>query len=113
MDPDASGNGQTPINGEQEESSADTVARTWTIIGVGLCVAILVYLSIVARKAVDDELEEEQYGDSEERLAFLSPSSISNDSNLEAGASERVMTETGISGGGQVFLLTQPRQQTL
>lgn len=113
MDPDASGNGQTPINGEQEESSADTVARTWTIIGVGLCVAILVYLSIVARKAVDDELEEEQYGDSEERLAFLSSSSISHDSDLEAGASERVMTETSISNGGQVFLLTQPRQQTL
>ncbi|KAF7433232.1 hypothetical protein PC9H_005182 [Pleurotus ostreatus] len=113
VDPDASGNGQTPINGEQEESSADTVARTWTIIGVGLCVAILVYLSIVARKAVDDELEEEQYGDSEERLAFLSSSSISHDSDLEVGASERAMTETSISNGGQVFLLTQPRQQTL
>ncbi|KAJ3803066.1 hypothetical protein GGU11DRAFT_663066, partial [Lentinula aff. detonsa] len=55
---------------EKEESHADTMARMWTIFGIALCVAIFVYLSYVARKAVDEELED---GDDEESVAFLSP----------------------------------------
>ncbi|KAJ3741339.1 hypothetical protein DFH05DRAFT_1403428 [Lentinula detonsa] len=55
---------------ETEESHADTMARMWTIFGIALCVAIFVYLSYVARKAVDEELED---GDDEESVAFLSP----------------------------------------
>lgn len=45
-----------------------------TIAGVLLCVAIFCYLSYVARKAVDDELEDDHVfpRDSEETLAFLS-----------------------------------------
>lgn len=45
-----------------------------TIAGVVLCVAIFVYLSYVARKAVDEELEDDIVlpRDSEETMAFLS-----------------------------------------
>ena len=44
-----------------------------TIIGIVLCVAIFVYLSYVARRAVDDELEDDALSarDSEETAAFL------------------------------------------
>jgi len=56
----------------EDEDGANTVARMWTIIGVTLCVAIFVYLSYVARKAVDDELDDETIED-EEILAFLAP----------------------------------------
>lgn len=45
-----------------------------TIAGIALCVAIFVYLSYVARRAVDDELEDDALSarDSEETVAFLS-----------------------------------------
>lgn len=61
-----------------EESGANTVARMWTIIGIFLCVAIFIYLSVVARRAVDEELEDEPIAiqDSEETIAFLSPRGI-------------------------------------
>jgi len=53
---------------------AGTVARMWTALGILLCILIFLYLSIVARKAVDDELgDEDGSGDSEETVAFLSP----------------------------------------
>ncbi|KAJ3756785.1 hypothetical protein EV360DRAFT_84647 [Lentinula raphanica] len=55
---------------ETEESHADTVARMWTVFGIALCVAIFIYLSYVARKAVDEELED---GDEEETVSFLDP----------------------------------------
>ncbi|KAJ7179831.1 hypothetical protein C8R43DRAFT_970642 [Mycena crocata] len=54
----------------EEEGGADTVARMWTVGGVVLCVAIFVYISIVARRAVDEELGDEA-GDPEERAGFL------------------------------------------
>lgn len=49
------------------------MARLWTILGILLCVLILVYLSVVARRAVDEELEglPDSARDPEERLAFL------------------------------------------
>ncbi|KAK0468042.1 uncharacterized protein EV420DRAFT_1502555 [Desarmillaria tabescens] len=63
--------------GAEKDTSSDTVAHMWTYLGIGLCVAILVYLSYVARKAVDEELEDDfpaiRQADSEERVAFLSP----------------------------------------
>lgn len=45
-----------------------------TVAGILLCVAIFFYLSYVARKAVDEELEDmiALPHDSEETLAFLS-----------------------------------------
>ncbi|KII95356.1 hypothetical protein PLICRDRAFT_34203 [Plicaturopsis crispa FD-325 SS-3] len=55
------------------EGGADMVARAWTVVGVVMCVAIFVYLSYVARKAVDEELDDDAPPhDSEEARAFLS-----------------------------------------
>ncbi|PPQ65213.1 hypothetical protein CVT26_000190 [Gymnopilus dilepis] len=56
-----------------DESQTDMVARLWTILGILLCILILVYLSVVARRAVDEELEDlpDSARDPEERLAFL------------------------------------------
>ncbi|KZT38976.1 hypothetical protein SISSUDRAFT_1046302 [Sistotremastrum suecicum HHB10207 ss-3] len=36
------------------------LGRAWAIVGISLCVGIFVYLTIVARRAVDEELEEDQ-----------------------------------------------------
>ncbi|KIK08395.1 hypothetical protein K443DRAFT_672417 [Laccaria amethystina LaAM-08-1] len=68
----------TPSNGDQ--GGADMVARMWTIVGILLCVIILVYLSIVARRAVDDELDDGPVTthDSEETRAFLAPQASSD-----------------------------------
>lgn len=64
----------------------------WTGAGILLCVLILVYLSIVARRAVDEEIGDGDplttREDSEERTVFLSPDP-SND--LERG---RAMAES-------------------
>lgn len=59
----------------EDQGGADMVARMWTIVGILLCVVILVYLSIVARRAVDDELDDGPVitHDSEETRAFLAP----------------------------------------
>ncbi|KIY49542.1 hypothetical protein FISHEDRAFT_31619, partial [Fistulina hepatica ATCC 64428] len=58
---------------DEDTSTTDTVARVWTIFGIGLCIAVFVYLSIVARKAVDEELgdDDDDAGAAEERVAFL------------------------------------------
>jgi uncharacterized membrane protein YdjX (TVP38/TMEM64 family) len=68
-----------------DEGSADQLARMWTIVGILLCLAILIYLSVVARRAVDEELDDEPITsrDSEETESFLSSSS----SDLESGFS--------------------------
>ncbi|KAF8165162.1 hypothetical protein B0H34DRAFT_624582, partial [Crassisporium funariophilum] len=58
----------------EEESSTDYMARLWTFVGILLCILILVYLSIVARRAVDDELDDGPVSarDMEETQSFLS-----------------------------------------
>lgn len=60
-----------PNKTPEDASNADMVAQTWTIIGIGLCVLILVYLYVIARRAVDEELD-----DSEETLSFLASADI-------------------------------------
>ncbi|KAJ7368132.1 hypothetical protein DFH08DRAFT_761692 [Mycena albidolilacea] len=63
----------------EEAGSADAVARMWTFAGVGLCIAIFVYISWVARRAVDSELDDG--ADPEETVGFLS-----SNADLETGA---------------------------
>lgn len=58
-----------------DETTIDMMRRVWTFVGIFLCVLILVYLSIVARRAVDDELDDGPACDAEETRAFLSPES--------------------------------------
>ncbi|PSR73647.1 hypothetical protein PHLCEN_2v10566 [Hermanssonia centrifuga] len=59
----------TPNHGEDS-----MLGQYSTIAGISLCVAIFIYLSYVARRAVDDELEDDMMPvrDNEETLAFLS-----------------------------------------
>ena len=59
-----------------DEGEGSPLGKISTIVGIVLCVTIFIYLSYVARKAVDDELGEDDglpSQDSEETLAFLSP----------------------------------------
>ncbi|KAJ7781413.1 hypothetical protein B0H16DRAFT_1710620 [Mycena metata] len=79
-------NSASPDVPEEEDDGADTVARMWTIGGVALCIAIFVYLSVVARRAVDEELGEET-GDAEERAGFLAHA------DLESQSSSRPMVQ--------------------
>ncbi|KAF8205127.1 hypothetical protein BJ912DRAFT_1074229 [Pholiota molesta] len=87
MDPDASG----------VDSGTDMMGRLWTILGILLCVLILVYLSIVARRAVDDELDDYPVTarEAEETLAFLA-----NESDTESAhpSRDRPMTELPYRG---------------
>ncbi|KAF5369884.1 hypothetical protein D9758_001214 [Tetrapyrgos nigripes] len=84
-EPGTDNEGESGAPVDESETGAHTVARMWTILGVVLCIAILVYLSYVARKAIDEELDNEpdlpirrgrdddDDDDNEERVAFLSP----------------------------------------
>jgi len=63
------------LEGAPEEEKEDGWSKVWTIGGIMLCVGLFVYLSWVARRAVDDELEDDMEPSSsasEERVAFLS-----------------------------------------
>lgn len=88
QDPDAS----------SVDSGADMMGRLWTILGILLCVLILVYLSIVARRAVDDELDDYPVTarDAEETRAFLS----NNESDTESAypSRDRPMSEIPYRG---------------
>jgi uncharacterized membrane protein YdjX (TVP38/TMEM64 family) len=81
-------------DGSTNVDGANSAARMWTIVGIVLCVAIFIYLSIVARRAVDEELDDEMVppcgGDAEERIAFLS-----TDTGVNSSRTTRVpMVET-------------------
>lgn len=76
--PDTEGDGTSPAL-DEEESGADTVARMWTVIGILLCIAIFIYLSVVARRAVDEELDGDGERDPGERIGFLSGADVEED----------------------------------
>ncbi|KAJ7507584.1 hypothetical protein B0H11DRAFT_2271238 [Mycena galericulata] len=80
---------------EGEEPQEGLVARLWTIGGVVLCIAIFIYLSVVARRAVNEELEDEAEGASvEETAAFLS-------TDVEAGHGTQPMVQLRPALGAQ------------
>jgi len=59
-----------------DDSNTDIMNRVSTFVGLFLCILILVYLSVVARRAVDDELDDSPVArDVEETRAFLSAES--------------------------------------
>ncbi|KAL1723539.1 hypothetical protein EV715DRAFT_191089 [Schizophyllum commune] len=93
-----------------DEAEADHVARLWTFGGIALCLGIFVYLSIVARRAVDEELDgEEEEGvcrnrwrsrrqrgparDAEERVGFLDDTDEDDVDVGVAPGAEREMSE--------------------
>lgn len=72
-----------------QEEEDDTWSRVWTIGGILLCVALFVYISLVARRAVDDELDDELEfagSASEERVAFLDAEAHAEDDDVGARA---------------------------
>jgi uncharacterized membrane protein YdjX (TVP38/TMEM64 family) len=72
-------------DGQEEED--DTWSKVWTIGGILLCVALFVYLSLVARRAVDDELDDDIPGSaSEERVAFLDAEAHVEDDDIGSRA---------------------------
>lgn len=75
------------------EKHEHTLGELWTVIGIILCIAILIYLSVVARKAVDEELNEDCVSN-EETIAFLSPDETGD---LESGHVQ-AMVESPFSG---------------
>ena len=59
---------------ESESDEGSALSQYSTIAGIALCLAIFVYLSYITRKAVDEELQEEDAMEAayaEERVAFL------------------------------------------
>jgi uncharacterized membrane protein YdjX (TVP38/TMEM64 family) len=61
-------------SGEDDEGAA--LSRVSAVVGIVLCIAIIGYLSWVARRAVDEELEDDETAphDPEEAELFLDPS---------------------------------------
>jgi hypothetical protein len=92
-----------PKNGEKHEH---TLGELWTVIGIILCIAILIYLSIVARRAVDEELNDESVPtcDNEETIAFLSPDETND---LESGRVQP-MVESPFRTGQHILPLPPP-----
>lgn len=74
------GTGQGP---EKEEDSS-TLGRVTAGIGIALCILIIVYLAWVARKAVDEELENDAAADGTEEAEVL----LDADYDLERGMGE-------------------------
>ena len=66
-----------PDSTVENGTTSGIMARIWTIVGIILCVLILIYLSIIARRAVDDELDNTPVTsrDYDETRAFPSPDS--------------------------------------
>jgi len=74
------------------EPHEHTAAEWWTAFGIVLCIAILIYISIVARKAVDNELGDEPIAcDAEEAVGFLSSQETHD---LESGHGQEPMAES-------------------
>ncbi|EIN10664.1 hypothetical protein PUNSTDRAFT_100352 [Punctularia strigosozonata HHB-11173 SS5] len=79
---------------DTKDEGSHSLKQGFTIGGIILCVSILVYLSYVARKAVDEELDDDDVvlpsHNSEERVAFL------------ASDEDRSMSESPLIGSVQL-----------
>ena len=85
---------------ERDDESA--LGHYSTIAGVVLCVAIFVYLSYVARRAVDDELDDEDYrGSGEEAVSFLDQDGSARDMDELPEARPASRTDTRFVYGGR------------
>jgi uncharacterized membrane protein YdjX (TVP38/TMEM64 family) len=84
-----------PDSSDEKETTSGIMARIWTIVGIILCVLILIYLSIIARRAVDDELDNIPVTsrDHDESRAFLSPLADSDPESAHSPSDSGPMTE--------------------
>ncbi|KZT72617.1 hypothetical protein DAEQUDRAFT_735995 [Daedalea quercina L-15889] len=68
--------------------SDNNLGRYSSIAGIALCIGVFIYISVITRRAVNEELEDDEVTvDGEERLAFLSAAASTDD--LEAQMVER------------------------
>ncbi|KAH9938418.1 uncharacterized protein B0H18DRAFT_967072 [Fomitopsis serialis] len=75
--------------GAHDSDSENNLGRYSSIAGIALCVGVFVYISVITRRAVNEELEDDDaMVDGEERIAFLSGAGASTD-DLEAQMVER------------------------
>jgi hypothetical protein len=83
--PDPPVDGQDPTGGDGDDDEGALLSRVSAIGGIVLCIAIIIYLSWVARKAVDEELEDDEAPphSPEETELFLDPAD-----NAERGMGE-------------------------
>ena len=74
-DPPVDGQGPTGSDDDDDDEGA-LLSRVSAVVGIVLCIAIIVYLSWVARRAVDEELEDDEAPphNPEEAELFLDPS---------------------------------------
>jgi uncharacterized membrane protein YdjX (TVP38/TMEM64 family) len=79
------------LNETEPENGADAVAQAWTFGGIVLCIAILVYLSLVARRAVHDELDNGEPNTTDEDTT---PLFRSQDGDLESGVMRELPIRT-------------------
>lgn len=78
------GEGEVEEGSVEEEEESSTLGRVSAFVGIVLCIGIIVYLSWVARKAVDEELDDEVPAhDSEESQRFLSPDDLESGTMAE------------------------------
>jgi len=84
---------------EPEKGESSTLSRVTAVIGIALCIAIIVYLGWVARKAVGEELEDDDaaLNDAEEAQVLLESS---DDSDLEGGMAESPFGDRPVEGPG-------------
>ncbi|KAI0786350.1 hypothetical protein C8Q75DRAFT_721171 [Abortiporus biennis] len=83
----------------EEDENAHALRHYSTIVGIALCIGIFVYLSYIARRAVDDELEDDATATGEERTAFLS---------AEDGEEEETMMESPLHGRPGSLSMSRP-----
>ena len=93
--------GQDPIGGDGDGDEGALLSRVSAIVGIVLCVAIIVYLSWVARKAVDEELDDDEAlaHNPEETELFLDPAD-----NAERGMGEVPRSRPLVPMSNQSFL---------
>lgn len=85
--------------GSEDEEELTMLGHVTAFVGIFLCIAIIIYLSWVARKAVDEELDDEVPAhDSEESQRFLNPD------DLESGAMAESPFTNPLRGGGHSML---------
>jgi hypothetical protein len=82
QDPTGDGGDGVPAGGDDEGA---LLSRISAVVGIVLCIAIFVYISWVARRAVDEELEDDEVPahSSDETELFLDPTD-----NAERGMGE-------------------------